>query len=255
MRWCGSSPTSPTLEPGCGNRCTAPHGRTTANQVEVRVTLMLRRLVILVACFMTVPSFAQGSQSTPYADLERIYYNVILKALGDGGLCQGRSPAVEQEQRRLADALSSATATRGDKVLLFAVTANSLADVVRLNEAGAARTGDNGSLLHAAARFADPPVLEYLVSIGFGLEELGGAGGSALFVAVSEDRRENVEWLIERGADVNATDLGGAGLLRHSLVCRRQELVDVLLARSPTRNPSSSPTNSASCCVHVDAED
>lgn len=191
---------------------------------------MMRRLVILLACFVTAPSFAQGSQSELYVNLERIYSNVILESLGAGGLCRGRSAAVEQKQRELAEALSSATAATGDGVLLFAVTANSLTDVVRLNKAGGARTGDNGSLLHSAARFADPPMLEYLVSIGFGLEEPGGAGGSALFVAVSEDRRENAEWLIEHGADVNATDLGGGSVLRHSLVCRRQELVDYLLA-------------------------
>jgi hypothetical protein len=192
---------------------------------------MQRRLVtLLLACFVTAPSFAQSSQPAPYGDLERIYSNVINAYLGDAGLCRGRTAAGERAQKELADALSSATATTGDRVLLFAVAANSLTDVVRLNEAGAARSGDNGSLLHVAARLADPPMLEYLVSIGFGIEEWGGAGGSALFVAVSEDRRENVEWLIEHGADVNATGVGGVGVLRYSLVCRRQELVDVLLA-------------------------
>jgi ankyrin repeat protein len=188
------------------------------------------RLVILLVCFAPASSFGQAPPSPLHAELERRYSNVIGESVGEGGLCRGRSAAVEQQQRELADALSSATAASGERVLLFAVTANSLPDAVRLNEAGAARTGDNGSLLHAAARFADAPMLEYLVSIGFSLEELGDAGGSALFVAVSEDRRENVEWLLEHGADVNATDLGGAAALRHSLVCRRQGLVDVLLA-------------------------
>ena len=174
-------------------------------------------------------SLGQGSQPALYRELERIYSEVIGVSLGDGGLCWGLSPAVAQKQGELADALSKATAATGDKVLLFAVTANSLADVVRLNEAGATRTGDNGSLLHAAARFADPPMLRYLVSIGFGIEDSGDAGGSALFVAVSENRRENVEWLIEHGADVNATDRGGGVVFRHSLVCRSQALVDYLL--------------------------
>jgi hypothetical protein len=40
---------------------------------------------------------------------------------------------------------------------------------------------------------------------------------------------ENVAWLIENGANVNATDRSGGTVLRHSLVCRDQELVDYLL--------------------------
>jgi hypothetical protein len=196
------------------------------------------RLLMLV-CLVPAASFGQAPQSVLYRELDRLYYDVLGAYLGDGGLCRGRSPAVLQQQKRLADALSNATAETGDKVMLFAVTANSLADVVRLNEAGAARTGDNGSLLHAAARFADPPMLEYLVSIGFAIEESGGAGGPALLVAVSDDRRENVEWLIEHGADVNATDRGGAIALRHSLPCRSQALVDYLLEAGATPDQKS----------------
>jgi hypothetical protein len=40
---------------------------------------------------------------------------------------------------------------------------------------------------------------------------------------------ENVAWLIEHGADVNATDRSGGIVLRHSLVCRDQVLVNYLL--------------------------
>jgi hypothetical protein len=189
---------------------------------------MKPRIAILLGCLVPGASLGQAPPSPLYRDLERIYHDVIGVSLGEG-LCPGRSPAVEQKQRELADALSSATASTGDKVLIFAVTANSLPDVVRLNEAGSSRAGDNASLLHAAARFADPPMLEYLVSIGFGIEDWGGAAGPALLVAVSDNRRENVEWLIEHGADVNAANRGGAGVLRYSLICRSQALVDYLL--------------------------
>jgi ankyrin repeat protein len=136
---------------------------------------------------------------------------------------------VVARQRVLAAALSAASATTGPKVLVFAVTANSLANVRRLNEAGASRVGDNGSLLHAAAAFADPPMLEYLISIGFSVEELGGAGGPALMVAVTNNRLDNAAWLIEHGANVNATDRSGGQVLRYAMVCRDQTIVDFLL--------------------------
>jgi hypothetical protein len=121
-------------------------------------------------------------------------------------------------------------------VLLFAVTANSLVDARRLLEAGAAREDPWGTALHAAARFADPPMLEYLVSQGFGIEDLGGAAAPALFVAATENRMDNVRWLVEHGADVNATDRQGGQLLTHALVCHDQGLVDYLLAAGAKPN-------------------
>jgi hypothetical protein len=132
-----------------------------------------RHLVILLACAVPGSSFGQDARSELYQQLERLYSEVITAYLGDGGLCLGRRSAVEQKQRELANALSEATAVTGDRVLLFAVTANSLADVIRLNELGASRTGDNGSLLHVAVRFADPAMLEYLISVGLGIEDPG----------------------------------------------------------------------------------
>lgn len=182
-----------------------------------------------LACALMVVAQAQDAEPELYGELERLYHEVIGSYLADG-LCPGRSSAVEVEQAELAAAVAQATAATGDKVLLFAVAANSLADVIRLNEQGAARTGDQGSLLHVAARFADPPMLEYLVSAGFALEEHGGASGSALLVAASDNRRDNVAWLIARGADVNAADSGGGTALTHSLVCKDQGLVDELIA-------------------------
>ncbi len=161
--------------------------------------VMIRRIAMVLVCLTPGVSFGQPPLLAPDRDLERLYHDVIDAYVGDGGLCKGRTAAVEQKQRALAGALSNATVATAERVLLFAVTANSLADVVRLNEAGAPRTGDNGSLLHTAARFA------------------------------GDNRRENAQWLIQHGADVNATDRGGAAVLRHSLVCRNQELVDYLV--------------------------
>lgn len=173
---------------------------------------------------------SQEAEPALYSRLEGLFNEIVEAHLERGRLCRGRSAAVEQKQKELADALSGATALTGERVLLLAVAANSLPDVVRLDEEGASRAGDNGSLLHVAARFADPQMLEYLVSAGFEIEEHAGASGPALLVAVSENRMANVAWLIEYGANVNAADDEGGTVLHHSLVCRDQELVNYLLA-------------------------
>ena len=173
-------------------------------------------------------AFAQPGVSSLYEELEREYTDIIAVHL-TGGICPARSPEVVERQRILANALANASATGGPKVLVFAVTANSLENVRRLNEAGAPRLGDNGSLLHAAAVFADPPMLEYLIGIGFGVDELGGAGGPALMVAVTNDRLDNAAWLLQHGANVNSTDRWGVQVLRYAMVCRDQAVVDFLI--------------------------
>ena len=188
---------------------------------------MPRLIVFLCLCALS-NAFGQPSLTSSYEDLERQYANVIGAHLADG-VCPTRSPEVIERQRILASALSGATATTGPRVLIFAVTANSLENVRRLSEAGASRMGDNGSLLHAAAVFADSPMLEYLTSIGFGVEELGGASGPALMVAVTNNRLDNAAWLIEHGANVNATDSAGGQVLRYAMVCRDQTIVDFLI--------------------------
>lgn len=197
---------------------------------------MNRYFAALIACSAPILANTQLAEQDPYAKLEELYYEVVGEHLGEGRLCTGRSSAVERKQQELAEALADATAAVGERVLLFAVAANSLSDLIRLNEDRASRTGDNGSLLHAAARLADPPILEYLISVGFGIEDRGGASGPALLVAVSENRMDNIAWLIENGADVNATDLGGGTVLHHSLVCQDQALVSYLLEAGAVPN-------------------
>ena len=91
-------------------------------------------------------------------------------------------------------------------------------------------------MLHVAARFADPPMLEYLVSAGFGIEDHRGASGPALLVAVNQKRMANVAWLIGRGADVKAADNAGGTILHHALACRDQDLVNHLLAAGAIPN-------------------
>lgn len=188
---------------------------------------MSRFIAFLCVCTLS-EAFAQPSAPSLYGSLER-QYEELLSVYVAGGVCPSRSPEVIREQGALASALSEATPSTGPRVLLFAVTANSLENVRRLNEAGASRVGDNGSLLHTAASLADPPMLAYLTGIGFGLEDLGGASGPALIVAVASNRMDNAKWLIDHGANVNATDTAGALVLLHSLVCRDQSVVDFLI--------------------------
>jgi hypothetical protein len=194
---------------------------------------MSRFIGFLCIYCMLSDAFGQQSATSLYADLER-QYEEVLDVYVAGGVCPHRSSAVVEKQRALASGLSEATPSTGPRVLLFAVTANSLENVRRLNEAGASRAGDNGSLLHTAASLADPPMLAYLTSIGFGLEDFGGAGGPPLIVAVASGRTENAKWLIDHGANVNATDAGGGQVLRHSLMCKDQSVVDFLIKAGAT---------------------
>ena len=188
----------------------------------------MSRLVAFLCAFALCNAFGQPNATSFYEGLER-QYEQLLRVYVAGGVCPSRNPEVIQRQQALARALSAATPSTGPRVLLFAVTANSLENVRRLNEAGASRIGDNGSLLHAATRFADPPLLAYLTGIGFGLEDLGGASGPALMVAVTGNRMDNARWLIDHGASVNATDTAGGSVLRHSLVCNDQDVVGFLM--------------------------
>ena len=119
---------------------------------------MKRYVLILFAFFIPHTSYGQQTPPELYSKLESLYYQTISAHLDGGKLCTGRSSEVVEIQNEFSEALLDATSTTGELVLIFAVTANSLSNVIRLNEDGALRTGDNGSILHAAARFADPPI-------------------------------------------------------------------------------------------------
>jgi hypothetical protein len=173
---------------------------------------------------------ATNNASREHARLFDLMDRVIAAALKGGQVCAADWPEVRVRQAELTRALAGATPATGPLVLLFAVTANSLPDARRLLEAGASREDPWGTPLHSAARFADPPMLEYLVAQGFGIEEVGNAAAPALFVAAGENRMDNVAWLVEHGADVNATDRQGNPLLRYALMCRDQTLIDYLEA-------------------------
>jgi ankyrin repeat protein len=79
-------------------------------------------------------------------------------------------------------------------------------------------------------------MLEFLVAQGFEIEDIGNAAAPALFIAASENRMDNVAWLVDHGANVNATDARGVPLLTHALVCHDQKLVDYLVAAGAKPN-------------------
>lgn len=178
-----------------------------------------------------------ANEAEEHARLFDLASNVIGAALNGGRVCAADWPQVRLRQQELTHALADATPATGPLVLLFAVTANSLPDARRLLEAGASREDPWGTQLHTAARFADPPMLEYLVAQGFEIDDMGNAAAPALFEAATANRMDNVAWLVEHGADVNATDRQGGQLLLHALMCRDQRLIDYLVAAGATPNP------------------
>jgi ankyrin repeat protein len=178
---------------------------------------------------------AMINASEEHAHLYDLAANV-QGAASKGEVCAADWPQVRLRQAELARAVAAATPETGPLVLTFAITANSLADTRRLLESGASREDPWGTPLHVAARFADPSMLEYLVGQGFGIEDWGNAAAPALFVAATENRMDNVAWLVEHGADVNATARDGAQLLLHALLCHDQKLIDYLLAAGAKPN-------------------
>jgi ankyrin repeat protein len=162
------------------------------------------------------------------------YQNATLELLNSGFAgtdfaaytCPTQSPIVVRRRNALAATARRLSPTDSDKALLFAVAANSTADAQRLLDGGAHQGGDGflmeNSLTHIAARFADPAMLGILADAGSGLDDWHGpfgregdglAANTPLMVAISSGRRDNVAWLIERGADVDATNEGGTSAL------------------------------------------
>jgi hypothetical protein len=200
--------------------------------MRIDLSTIGRTAAVIVASHIAAFAFAQDSESERelYRELESLFYEVISAQLAEEPLpCTWPNAVISENQALLTSALSEAGPSTGPLVLHYAITANSLADVQRLYEGGASREDPWGTPLHAAASFGDSAMLEYLVSVGFGLEDRGAASGPALLVAAAENRLENVKWLVENGANVNATDTQGVPAIRFALECRNLELVEYLL--------------------------
>jgi len=118
---------------------------------------------------MSLGVHAEESESVLYERLGFMASEVVSEYL-NGTLC---SPGLNlaEKQAELAEAISQATPGTGPLMLEFAVMANSLSDVQRLREGGALPPSSSGTMLHTAAMFSGPSMLEYLVGEGFELED------------------------------------------------------------------------------------
>ena len=96
--------------------------------------------------------------------------------------------------------------------------------------AACARAGiavDAGALLSAAARGGSVPMLDWLATRG----ELGPRLVEAMHEAVNQGHRAACEWLLARGADVDAINSFAWTALHLAAYGGRAELVELLLAR------------------------
>lgn len=208
-----------------------------------------RRLVLgalaLLGVALPIAAGVVGWRSSQVRALNRDameQYFTVLNATGSVP-CTAPDAALVARQRELAATVAGLEAGDTRRALIYAVLANSEADVRRLLAAGAPQDADGfilgSSLMHVAARAADPPVLQALVEAGLSLEGFEGFLGSGpnlqlgqtpLMVAISAGRMQNVEWLIAHGADVNATNGSGNSALTSALAaCADQALVTQLI--------------------------
>ncbi|HEY1057965.1 MAG TPA: ankyrin repeat domain-containing protein [Limnobacter sp.] len=95
--------------------------------------------------------------------------------------------------------------------LLSAASAGQVQAMAALVDAGAnvnAADADSSRAIHLAAQFGDVPTLAYCVNeLKHGLEEKSSFRQTPLLLAAAGGKVGNVRWLVQQGANVNATDL------------------------------------------------
>lgn len=199
---------------------------------------------LIAGMFSTSPLQALLSLDIP--SVAQLQYfrvgNAALDAYPDDNLnyreyCPTPGAALPDRQRALA-ALAGRLSAGDDKALMYAVAANSHADVKRLLDGGASRKGDgflqSSALMHTAVMVGDTQMLELLMREGFDINGVStdgiGSGDTPLMRAASMGRYDNARWLIEHGANVNYTDKYGNSALAHALVvCRSRNLAALLI--------------------------
>lgn len=220
------------------------------NPLIARLDASKRFVLATLACIAVATPIAAGVVSwrsaqgrTLYRNAIMQYWSVLAGNQNAPGTCSDYSADQTYRQRRLADVVGRLEADDGSKALLLAVLANSAQDARRLLAGGAARGGDGflleDSLMHVAARFGDPAMLQVLFDAGFPVDAFAGAMGAggdsaasrtALMIAISVGRHDNVDWLLAHGADVNATNRSRNTALTYAIaVCRDQALATKLI--------------------------
>lgn len=182
---------------------------------------------------LSVPVLAEvpASRGTnPQYQRASALWEAVSQAYATSAPCTRRNAVIRKRQERLAETVTELSASDGEKALLYAVMADSPSDVQRMLAQGASLAGPpDYPLLHAAAQFSDPRMLEALVKAGLSVDALDSGGVSALHAAALDGRSENMAWLIQHGANVNRLNHQGASVLAYAAICKDQKLVDMLL--------------------------
>ena len=171
---------------------------------------------------------------------ERDYYSLEEKLVGkslegkNGNiLCSNFGDDYKNVQSELKELIKISSASDYKYILEFAVMADSLEDIKRLVKENASHDTHKymwgATLLHLAANHASPGVIEYLISIGFDVNDQGKTNGSALHIAVSENRFENIVTLIKNGASINLKNHDGATPIVYTLGCKDHKTFKYLL--------------------------
>jgi ankyrin repeat protein len=95
-------------------------------------------------------------------------------------------------------------------------------------------------LLGVAAAVNRPPMLELLRDTGASLAERGSWGATLLHMAINQQARHSVEWLLAEGADIEAEDSEGLRPLHEAVLAGAPELVELLLGRGADPNARAS---------------
>ncbi len=119
--------------------------------------------------------------------------------------------------------------TVGATPIDFAVMADDVDALDRFAQMGYPLTTRDGTLLHGAAMFGSPALIEYLVNRHVGVNGQTAYGATPLMVAASANRLEVVRLLLVEGANPNLHVTGGEGALQYALACGYTPTVEALL--------------------------
>ncbi|WP_242166502.1 ankyrin repeat domain-containing protein [Lysobacter sp. M15] len=185
----------------------------------------IHTLPILI--FLIAITSACATQKDPMPGLLKMSVDSSLLRLEQGDLCG--NGAISKEKRTevarvlatidrpgLADALGYSPA-------LYAVMADSPAELERLLGLGYSTSNEDGSLLHAAGYWNSVNTARYLLDHGVDPNTTNDGGGTPLMVAVSEGGPDVARLLLARAARVDNRTL------RYALVCKDQDIVDLIV--------------------------